>query len=69
MAREDIRQAKARTTDQSQADAASLHFLRKLLDGAAVQRNGKVVTVHAAAASGLDALLAVYAKELAQDKK
>ena len=65
-ARKAVRQAKAQTAAPDQVEAAALRFARKVLKGVAVRRDGTAVTVHAGAASGLDALLAVYAKEVTQ---
>jgi hypothetical protein len=63
------REAKTDTSRPDQTEAAALEFAGKVLQGAAVHRDGTVVTVHAGVASGLDALLAAWAKGLQEGKK
>jgi beta-lactamase regulating signal transducer with metallopeptidase domain len=67
-ARKMVLQAKTGATLPEQGVAA-LDFVTRILDRAAVRRDGTVVTVHAGATSGLDALLAGWAKDFAQGKK
>jgi beta-lactamase regulating signal transducer with metallopeptidase domain len=67
-ARKAVRKAKPGSAAPEQA-AAALCFGRTALDRAAVRRAGAVVTVHAEVASGLNAVLTEYARELARDAK
>jgi hypothetical protein len=66
-ARKAVRKAEpgAKAPDPAEA-AAALRFVRTALDRAAVRHDGAVVTVHAEAESGLNAVLAAWVKELAQ---
>jgi len=50
-------------------EAATRDFYRAVLERATVHRHGTVVTVRADVASGLNTLLALYGKEMAQGNK
>jgi hypothetical protein len=55
-------QEKVEDKSSDPAEAAAFGFLREVLDRTTVRRDGGVVTVHADVASGLNKLLALYAK-------
>jgi beta-lactamase regulating signal transducer with metallopeptidase domain len=63
-----VGQEKTATETPADAEAAALSFLRKVVEHAAVRREGPVVTVHAEAGSGFNRLLSILAKELAEKK-
>jgi beta-lactamase regulating signal transducer with metallopeptidase domain len=67
--RKAVGQEKTRAAASERGGAAALDFVRRVLDCAAVRRDGAVVTVHADVASGFNALLSAYGNELAPGKK
>jgi beta-lactamase regulating signal transducer with metallopeptidase domain len=67
-AKQRLDQEKTSTEASDHAEAAALRFFRKVLERAAVRREGSVVTVHAEVGSGFDRLLSMVAKELVDRK-